>query len=168
MYPDSHSCFVRVNFADETHLQLRFDRKVDGQTFVKERVGKALHEGITIGGRHFRFLAYSQSALKEHAVWFMRPFYDKEHNLVHTDSIVSSLGNFGVDFDPKLMHCPGRYGARISQAFTATDSSVSVEPEEIIQIKDITRPKNPSDPAEGTWTFTDGGEVQTIIIVIIC
>jgi RNA-dependent RNA polymerase len=67
-YPNRHLNFLRVSFADESHLQYRFDREVDGREFIASRVGGALKSGISVAGRRFRFLAYSQSALKEHAV----------------------------------------------------------------------------------------------------
>jgi hypothetical protein len=67
-YPGHHLNFLRVSFVDETHLQYRFDREVDGRDFIAARVGSALLSGISVAGRIFRFLAYSQSALKEHAV----------------------------------------------------------------------------------------------------
>lgn len=64
-----HECFLRVSFLDEGHLHYRFDRKVDGHGFIQYRVGSVLHNGLYVAGRTFEFLAYSQSALKEHAVW---------------------------------------------------------------------------------------------------
>ena len=67
--PRHQECFLRVSFVDEARLQYRFDREVDGAHFIKSRVGPFLLEGLTIARREFRFLAYSQSALKEHAVW---------------------------------------------------------------------------------------------------
>lgn len=67
-YPGHHLDFLRVSFADEAHLQYRFNREVDGRDFIKTRVGTALSHGISVGGRLFKFLAYSMSALKEHAV----------------------------------------------------------------------------------------------------
>jgi RNA-dependent RNA polymerase len=67
-YPGHHLNFLRVSFVDETRLQYRFDREVDGREFIKYRVGGALLSGIYVAGRLFTFLAYSQSALKEHAV----------------------------------------------------------------------------------------------------
>ena len=70
MYEPRHQeCFLRVSFADEARLQYRFDREVDGEGFIRSRVGPFLLQGLTIARREFRFLAYSQSALKEHAVW---------------------------------------------------------------------------------------------------
>lgn len=64
-----HESFLRVSFVDEARMRYRFDREIDGPQFIRERVGPFLLEGLTIAGRKFDFLAYSQSALKEHAVW---------------------------------------------------------------------------------------------------
>jgi len=156
-YPDRHSCFIRVTFEEETRLQLRFDREVDGAAFVKRRYGTILHEtGLKIGGRKYWFLAYSQSALKEHSVWFMRPFRKENKTLVDPAYIIGLLGDFVNAPDPRLIYCPGRYGARISQAFTSTDSGVSIEPEEITEASDIEVLKVPDDPSSGKWNFTDG------------
>ena len=156
-YPDRHSCFIRVAFEEETRLQLRFDREVDGATFVKKRYGTILREtGLKIAGRWFWFLAYSQSALKEHSVWFMRPFRNEDRVLVDPAFIIDSLGDFDNAPDRKLIYCPGRYGARISQAFTSTDSGVSIEPEEIREAPDVEVFKVQDDPSSGRWNFTDG------------
>ncbi|EKM60969.1 uncharacterized protein PHACADRAFT_168316 [Phanerochaete carnosa HHB-10118-sp] len=146
-YSNNHDCFVRVNFVDETDLQFRFDREVDGRAFIKRRVGEVLANGIVVAGRYFEFLAYSQSALKEHAVWFVKEFLLPDGTVVNACTIIAGLGDFTRD--RQLIYCPARYGARISQAFTATDSSVTVEAEEVIEVPDI------EDPT-GTWCFTDG------------
>ena len=61
--------FLRVSFVDEGGLHIRFDREIDGREFIQDRVGSALFDGLEIAGRKFEFLAYSQSALKEHSVW---------------------------------------------------------------------------------------------------
>jgi RNA-dependent RNA polymerase len=148
-YPNHHDCFLRVSFVDEDHLQYRFDRDVDGSDFIRKRVGHILLKGLTVAGIFFKFLAYSQSALKEHAVWFVSEFFDsREGRLIDAAKIIASLGSFdNLDFDPDLIYCPARYGARVSQAFTATDESISVEAEESFTINDISNDK---------WCFTDG------------
>lgn len=64
-----HESFLRVSFRDENNLQYRFDRDIDGPGFIRDRVGSFLQNGLSIAGRLFSFLAYSQSALKEHSVW---------------------------------------------------------------------------------------------------
>ncbi|OCH96496.1 RdRP-domain-containing protein [Obba rivulosa] len=147
-YRDHQDSFLRVNFVDENRLQYRFDREVDGSDFVRRRVKGLLTEGVTIAGRKFRFLAYSQSALKEHAVWFVKEFIDSTGSRVDASTIIRGLGDFRVAYDPKLIYCPARYAARISQAFTSTDASISVEAEEIIIEEDI-------EDGQGR-SFTDG------------
>ncbi|KAJ6627235.1 RdRP-domain-containing protein [Mycena sp. CBHHK59/15] len=150
-FPSSkHDCFLRVSFADEGKLQYRWDREIDCVAFTRRRVGEFLiQKGLTIAGRNFQFLAYSQSALKEHAVWFVRPFLGQNRRYIDAPTIIKSLGSFdNLEFDPKLTYCPARYAARISLAFTATDST-SIEVEEIIHLPDISAPS-------GKYHFTDG------------
>ena len=156
-YPDHHSYFIRVTLEEENRLKLRFDREVDGATFVKKRYGTILREtGLKICGRKYYFLAYSQSSLKDHSVWFMCPF-KYEGNLVDPASIISSLGDFRSSRDQDLIRCPGRYGARISQAFTSTDDpGVIIKTGEFREEPDIEAPKNPEAPSEGKYYFTDG------------
>lgn len=79
---------------------------------------------------------------------FVKPFRDSVKGYVDAPAIIKSLGVFDTDFDRKLMYCPARYAARISQAFTATDAT-SVEVEEIIHDEDIWDAKN-------KFCFTDG------------
>ena len=153
-YHRNHQCFLRVMFQDENRLQFRFDREVDGRSFINRRVKRILLDGFTIAGAHFDFLAYSQSALKEHAVWFVTPFEHVDENgisrNVNASSIIADIGNFrDLPFDRQLIYCPARYAARLSQAFTATDASISVEVSDVIQGEDI-------KDATGTYAFTDG------------
>ncbi|KAG9018986.1 hypothetical protein FRB90_007566 [Tulasnella sp. 427] len=141
-FPNHHDYFLRVNFADEELLDYRWDRDVDGAGFVRDRVGGVLKSGLDVGGRRFEFLAYSSSALKEHAVWFCAPFTDAEGVNWNADAIRKSLGNFS-----HLERYPARYGARMSQAFTATEPGIILPLEEINMTNDIER--NGSN-------FTDG------------
>uniref|UniRef100_A0A8H7YB62 RNA-dependent RNA polymerase n=1 Tax=Psilocybe cubensis TaxID=181762 RepID=A0A8H7YB62_PSICU len=143
-----HESFLRVSFVDEAKMKYRFDREIDGPQFIRERVGPILLEGLKIAGRKFDFLAYSQSALKEHAVWFVKPFRDHRRGYVNAEIIIAGLGNFHVGTDSKLLYCPARYAARLSQAFTATDA-VKIEAEEILIVPDIKSP-------DGKYEFTDG------------
>ena len=113
--------FVRVEFRDEDGLTYRWDGKVDGTLFLRRRIGGILREGFELGGRAFEFLAYSNSSLREHAVWFVSPFDDPVEGFVNADRIRASLGDFS-----KLLRMPSKYAARIAQAFTATDPSVKV------------------------------------------
>ncbi|KAI9446032.1 RdRP-domain-containing protein [Lactarius indigo] len=113
--------FVRVEFRDEDHLAYRWDGDVDGTRFLQRRVGKILREGFEVAGRKFEFLAYSTSSLREHAVWFVSPFRDPIEGYVNARIIRASLGDFS-----DLLRTPSKWAARIAQAFTATDPSVTI------------------------------------------
>ncbi|KAG8912062.1 hypothetical protein FRC01_005314, partial [Tulasnella sp. 417] len=151
-YPAHQEYFLRVNFRDEDNLQFRWDRKVDGVGFVKERVGGVLEGGLNIAGRHFEFLAYSNSALRDHAVWFSAPFQEAESEgpWVTAQSIRDGLG----DFDYKnLDRQPAKLAARMSQAFTATEPGVKLDIDGDIPIFD--------DIERNDSIFTDGvGEIS--------
>ncbi|KAH7883759.1 RNA-directed RNA polymerase 2 [Phlebopus sp. FC_14] len=148
-YPQYHNHFLRVTFSDENG-PYRFDREIDGRDFIRRRVGRFLRVGLSVAGRKFDFLAYSQSSLKEHSVWFSRPFEDETHGFVNAQSIIRSIGTFdNLAHDPDLMYCPARYGARISLAFTATEGTKSAKAENINFITDIL-----SDDKK--FCFTDG------------
>ena len=149
--------FIRVDFRDEDRLQYRWDREVDGTTLLKKRVGGILKEGFELAGRSFEFLAYSSSALREHAVWFMNPFQystvEKDpatskdimkEVTVTSESIRKSLGNFD---GTSLKKSPSKYAARLAQAFTATDPSVEIRPHEWEEVDDLG-----AEP----YLFTDG------------
>ncbi|KZT71262.1 RdRP-domain-containing protein [Daedalea quercina L-15889] len=134
--------FIRVDFRDEDRLQYRWAREVDGTSLLVNRVGGLLKNGFELAGRQFEFLAYSQSALREHAVWFVNPFRHPEHGYVNAQAIRDSLG----DFSGVIMQ-PSKYAARIAQAFTATDPSVKVTRDQWELVDDM---------GEKPYEFTDG------------
>ena len=136
--------FIRVDFRDEDRLQYRWDREVDGSSFVRERVGATLKQGFVLAGRRFEFLAYSTSALREHSVWFMSPFDLPGRGRITADSIRRSLGNFE---GTKLLKLPSKYAARLAQAFTATEASINIRRHEWEEVPDLG-----SEP----YLFTDG------------
>jgi len=94
----------------------------------------------------FSFLAYSISALREHAVWFVTPFRDENGSLITADVIRSRLGNFD-----NVIRCPAKYGARMSQAFTSTSVSISIMADEVFKLPDIEKTTN-----NRHVIFTDG------------
>ncbi|KAH7883307.1 RNA dependent RNA polymerase-domain-containing protein [Phlebopus sp. FC_14] len=113
--------FIRVDFRDEDRLAYRWDRDVDGSTYLQERVGTILKKGFDLAGRHFEFLAYSSSALREHSVWFVSAFGHPQRGFVTATSIRESLGDFSG-----VIRSPSKYGARMAQAFSGTDPSVRI------------------------------------------
>ncbi|TFK60639.1 RdRP-domain-containing protein [Pluteus cervinus] len=144
--------FIRVDFRDEDRLQFRWDREVDYGPLIRERVGGTLKDGFRLGGRRFEFLAYSTSALREHAVWFLHPFELENGDRIEAQVIRDSIG----DFDgTQLLRCPSKYAARLAQAFTATDPSVDIEECHWEEVADITVTTNVSGK-DVKYTFTDG------------
>ncbi|KAG8895265.1 hypothetical protein FRB99_000672 [Tulasnella sp. 403] len=153
--PEYNEYFLRVMFSDEGGSRFRIEFEVDNHEFVRERVGGILKKGLTVAGRRFSFLAYSSSGLRQHSVWFVTPFkHPKWKGFVTADAIRKSLGNFSEE----LLKWPARYGARISQAFSATYPSVEVEPDEIEEIPDIETDEifNDGDGNAKPKCFTDG------------
>ncbi|CAE6470518.1 unnamed protein product [Rhizoctonia solani] len=147
MFPNHWDNFIRVSFTDEERGQLRWDSDVDGSTFVRKRVGWILQNGLTIAGRHFEYLGYSTSSLKSHTVWFVHPFEDSELGPQSASTIINAIGDFSRD-----IQCPARMGARIGQAFSSTDLSVTVPAEEVIIMDDIER--NGSCFTDGVGTIS--------------
>lgn len=141
-YPLFHDHFLRVDFRDEDRLQYRWDREVDGTTFLKDRVGGILKNGFSLAGRHFQFLAYSSSALRDHSVWFMNPFEDAQGYFIDSSVIRQKLGDFSRNAD-----CPSKYAARLAQAFTATDLAVTIARAQWREIPDM---------GEKPYEHTDG------------
>ena len=112
------------------------------EEFLQEFIGGPLRNGITVGGRHFEFLLCSNSSLREHAVWFLEPF---EGNTA--ESIRASIGCF-TEPKPELVKQPAKLLARMGQALSATDATVTLEPHEVEEdIEDIKL---------GDYEFTDG------------
>jgi RNA-dependent RNA polymerase len=156
--------FVRVDFRDEDRLSFRWDRNVDGVFFLQERVGRILKEGFELGGRHFEFLAYSNSALRSHAVWFVSPFHDPDEGYVNADRLRRSIGDFG-----DLYNTPSKLAARIAQAFTATDPSVTLlrhQWEEMDDIKTTMKNGEMSCHTDGVGTISS--ELRDMIWDMLC
>ncbi|KAJ7766875.1 RNA dependent RNA polymerase-domain-containing protein [Mycena metata] len=145
--------FLRVDFRDEDRLQYRWAREVDGSNFVRERVGGMLKKGLSLAGREFEFLAYSTSALRGHAVWFMHPFKDDNGTLVTSEIIRRGVGAFSGP----LLRCPSKYAARLAQAFTATDPSVAISRNQWEEVPDLIVPGHENDEKlHSKYLYTDG------------
>lgn len=123
--------FIRVDFRDEDRLQYHFEFEVDGEIFVREQVGGILKKGFHLAGRHFEFLGYSSSALREHSVWFVHPF-ENPSGTINAATIRQSLGDFSGD-----ILRPAKYAARLGQAFTATNPSISISAKDWKEVRDM-------------------------------
>ncbi|VDB83377.1 unnamed protein product [Peniophora sp. CBMAI 1063] len=149
--PNQLDNFVRVDFRDEDRLSYRWDRQVDATYFLQNRVGTILKEGFELGGKRFEFLAYSNSALKTHAVWFMSPFTDPDEGYVDSERIRRKIGDFG-----DLWTQPSKLAARIAQAFSATDPSVTLVKGQWEEMDDIETAWTTARGEDATATHTDG------------
>ncbi|KAH9916863.1 RNA dependent RNA polymerase-domain-containing protein [Fomitopsis serialis] len=155
-YWDHRDCFLRVHFTDDNQLAYRYDAEINLQDLVDRRVKRFLLEGVSVAGQRFEFLGYSQSALKSHSVWFVKPFKDTDGRTIDAATIIDGLGSFADNpYDPQLIFCPARYAARISQAFSATESSIAVAVEDMEIIDDI-------KDRTGTYSFTDGNGTMSL------
>lgn len=118
-------------------------------------MGQILKNGFDLGGRTFEFLAYSNSALREHSVWFIHPFQLPSPRpsmpgiFVDGQFIRQSLGNFS-----NVIYQPSKYAARIAQAFTATDPSVKVTRDQWEEMEDLGDSDNGYLHTDGVGTMS--------------
>src|SRR3569833_1985492 len=91
MFPNHHDYFIRVQFADENGQDLRFNTSVDSDP-VYDRFKKVMRDCIEIAGRLYKFLGWSNSSLKAHAVWFVAGFVDSYGRLQGCLSLIRDLG----------------------------------------------------------------------------
>ncbi|TFY61265.1 hypothetical protein EVJ58_g4622 [Rhodofomes roseus] len=155
-YWDHRECFLRVHFIDDNELAYRYDAEINLEDLVNRRVKRFLLEGVSVASHRFEFLGYSQSALKSHSVWFVKSFKDADGQTVNAATIIDGLGSFSDNpYDPQLIYCPARYAARVSQAFSATESSIAMAVEEIEIVDDI-------KDRTGIYSFTDGNGTMSL------
>ena len=77
----------------------------------------------------------------------MTPFYDQNRTWITAEEIRRCIGKFSE----KLEHQPAKLGARIAQAFSTTESSITLEENELEIVEDIVPKDNSID-----YQFTDG------------
>lgn len=130
--PSLVDSFLRVEFRDEDNFAYRWDATIDSTGFLRQRIGRILREGLELVGRMFKFLAYSNSSLREHAVWFVANFHDPVEGFVTANRIRASLGDFS-----RLLRTPSKYGARMALAFTATEPNVKIRHDQWEEIDDL-------------------------------
>jgi hypothetical protein len=80
-------------------------------------------------------------------VWFVTPFYDQNQTWITAEEIRRGIG----EFSQKLELQPAKLGARLAQAFSTTEPSITLKESEIEIIDDIAPKDHPED-----YQFTDG------------
>lgn len=96
------------------------------------------------------------SALRSHTFWFFNAITRPDGTQITSETILEQIGDFGYRLRGKtpINHFPALFPARAAQAFSATESSIMVRRDEIIEEVD--------DVMRNGYTFTDG--VGTISI----
>jgi hypothetical protein len=70
---------------------MRFSVSLD---WVYGKFNKVLLDGFQIAGRLYKFLGFSHSSLRSHAVWNMAGFVDDSGKLRSYITVITELGNF--------------------------------------------------------------------------
>ncbi|KAF7367387.1 RdRP-domain-containing protein [Mycena sanguinolenta] len=112
-------------------LPPRRDSKLSINQLLDERYKKPLNVGLHVAGRSYEFLGYSMSGLKAYSFTFVTPFM-YGGDMLNAQRIRESLGNFS-----KILYRPALLAARWSQAFSASDPSVTLETDQILQQPDL-------------------------------
>ncbi|EEP75602.1 conserved hypothetical protein [Uncinocarpus reesii 1704] len=139
--------FLRVRFTDE-----RFEGRIspshnNTMDEVFTRIKRAMMNGITLGDRHYEFLAFGNSQFREHGAYF---FASLPH--LTASNIRAWMGHFS---DIKEI---ARHAARLGQCFSTT-RAVTGCPVQIREIEDIER---------NGHTFSDGvGRISRFLAQMI-
>ena len=152
-YKSSASHFLRVRFEDDdyrgqTKLYAATNNKM---VLVFGRVRRTMKYGIIIAGRHYQFLAWGNSQLREHGCYF---FADVK-NGVTAQQIRAEMGAFDNE---KIV---AKRAARMGQCFSTT-SAIPV------RIAPVSIDRCIPDVVKGRFTFTDGvGKISPLLAGLI-
>ncbi|KUI59884.1 RNA-dependent RNA polymerase 1 [Cytospora mali] len=153
-YSDLNDRFLRVQFTDEITFGKIYsspqNSKKDDNLYV--RVHRVMSNGIVVGDRCYRFLAFSNSQFRDNGAFF---FCDTDH--VTCESIRSWMGDF------QHIRSVGKFAARMGQCFTTTRQVAGISVPKIQQIADIER-----RIGRHVWNFTDGiGKISSFLASMI-
>lgn len=140
--------FLRVQFTDELSEGKIFLCKNERNDELFGRVYRTLFNGIQIGDRHFKFLAFGNSQFRENGAYF---FCETED--LTCDHIRDWMGNFSH------INVAAKYAARLGQCFSTTRAINGLSAPKIVTIPDIER---------NGFTFTDGvGKISPFLAQMI-
>ncbi|CAL1273549.1 unnamed protein product, partial [Larinioides sclopetarius] len=129
---------LRVSFRDDNNSRLNFIAAYADEDVFDLCVRKPMLLGILIGNRHYEFLAWSNSQIREHGIWM----YARDSNGNTVRDIRAWMGDFSH------IHSIPKYMARMGQCFSKTEDAVSVplDPKYVRTERDI----------EGGYDITNG------------
>ncbi|KAJ3983189.1 RdRP-domain-containing protein [Lentinula detonsa] len=147
LYRDYQDCFLRVSFQDEGGGKPQRDNNLAIDDLLESRYKPILLKGVTVAGRHFDFLGYSMSSLKDYTFIFVTPFSNPEGKLMNAEEIRKGFGIF-----TKASHRPALLGARWGQMFSASMPSILLSSSQLVKIEDRVSLNSKGQNA----VFTDG------------
>ncbi|KAK1842468.1 suppressor of ascus dominance [Colletotrichum chrysophilum] len=144
-FSEDQDRFLRVQFTDELYYGKIYS---DSGEELFSRVYRTLAKGITIGSRHYEFLAFGNSQIRECAVYFFCP---TDHR--SCDYIRDWMGDFGH------IKNVAKYAARIGQCFSTTREIPGTTVANIVPIEDVER---------NGFCFSDGvGKISQLLAHIV-
>ena len=118
---------------------------------VFTRIKRTMKNGITIGDRHYEFLAFGNSQFREHGAYFFAPL---RH--LNANHIRQWMGLFS---DIKTV---AKYAARLGQCFSTT-RAINCTKVSIVEIDDIVRNHKGKE-----YNFTDGvGKISPFLAQLV-
>ena len=170
-YVEHADRFLRVQFTDEK-FQASTPQKPAGRLLIAiqgrihssekstnnevlTRVHRAMNNGITIGDRHFEFLAFGNSQFRENGAYFFAPT-----PFLNAADIRRWMGNFSG------IRSPAKYCARLGQCFSTT-RAINGARVEIKELRDV-KVKHVSRSGTAEYIFTDGvGKISEFLAKIV-
>ncbi|CAF4541298.1 unnamed protein product, partial [Rotaria sp. Silwood2] len=141
--------FLRVAFRDEDYRVLHNNN--DNMTKIYERIKKILINGVNVCDRHYEFLAFSSSQLREHSCWM----FSSADDGTTVDTIRTWMGNF------RNVRPVAKLAARVRQSFSTSIKGIQLDSCQIREISDF---KQFERTSERTYEhcFTDGIGIITL------
>lgn len=139
--------FLRVRFSDEKLEGKLYSSDDENNNIIFNRVRRCLQSGITIGNRHYEYLASGNSQMREHGAYFFAkaPGCDPAQ-------IRYGMGDF------RGIKIPAKYAARMGQCFSTTRAINS------LNVKFCETP----DVERNGYNFTDGvGKISPFLAKMI-
>ncbi|KAK1255987.1 hypothetical protein MKX07_008246 [Trichoderma sp. CBMAI-0711] len=127
--------FLRVQFVEETEIG-RMAMSCRNKEDVWKKILRTLYQGIQIGDRHYQFLAFGSSQLRQCGAYFFCP---TDH--ISCDDIRRWMGEVGH------IRIVAKYAARLGQCFSTTREMRGLPIPDVRSIPDIER---------NGYCFTDG------------
>jgi RNA-dependent RNA polymerase len=111
-YKDHSDRFLRVRFQDDEHRGYARINATSQKTIneILTKIHRTLNRGIVIGDRHYEFLAFGNSQLREHGAYFFAP--------LPSGPTASHIRAWMGRFDHERI--VAKHAARIGQCFSTT------------------------------------------------